>query len=108
MNMLKGKRSKRTFVQMKGSPKYTATINKRKDVKRRRLYESSFDRKVSNFKLLIKNGPFFICVICNRCLYRTSVICFNIEKYSVDENIVFMVKPYDDKYYICTTCDKAL
>ena len=108
MNMLKRQRSKRTYAQMKGSPKYTATINKRKDIKRRRLYESSFDRKVSNFKLLIKNGPFFICVTCNRCLYRTSVICFNIEKYSVDENIIFMVKSYDDNYYICTTCDKAL
>ena len=45
---------------MKGSPspKYTATINKRKDVERRRLYELSFNRKVSNFKLLIKYGPF--------------------------------------------------
>ena len=46
--------------------------------------------------------------MCNCCLYRTSVICFNIEKYSVDENIIFMVKSYDDNYYICTTCDKAL
>ena len=63
---------------------------------------------VSNFKLLIKNGPFFICVKCNRCLYRTSVICFNIAKHSVDENTIFMVKSYDDNYYICATCDKAL
>ena len=87
-----------------------ATINKRKDVKRRRLYESSFDRKVSNFKLLINfiYYHFIFCVICNRFLYRTSVICFNIEKYSVDENIIFMVKLYDDNYYICTTCDKTL
>ena len=107
LNMLKRQWSKRTHAQTKGSPKQTATINKRNGVKRRTLYESSFDRKVSNFKLLIKNGPFFICVICNRCLYRTSVICFNIEKYSVDENIIFMVKLYDDNYYICTTCDKA-
>ena len=55
MNILKGKRSKRTFAQTKGSPKYTATISKRKDVKRRRLYESPFDRKFSNLKQLIKN-----------------------------------------------------
>ena len=93
---------------MKGSPKYTATINKRKEVRRRRLYGSSFDRKVSNFKLLIKNGPFFICGICNRCLYRTSAICFNIEKYSVNKSVIFMLKSYDDNYYIRTTCDKAL
>ena len=108
MNMLKRQRSKKTYAQMKGSPKYTATINKMKDVKRRRLYESSFNRKVSNFKLLIKNGPSFICVICTRCLYRTSVICLNIEKYSVDDNIIFILKLYDDNYYICTTCDKTL
>ena len=50
---------------------------------------------------------FALYVISNHCLYRKSVICFNIEKYSVDENIIFMVKSYDDNY-ICTTCDKAL
>ena len=102
MNMLKRRRSKRTYAQMKGSPKYKVVINKRKDVKRRRLYESSFDRKVSNFKLLINfiYYHFTFCVICNRFLYRTSVICFSIEKYSVDENIIFMVKSYDDNYYI--------
>ena len=44
----------------------------------------------------------------NCCLYRTSVICFNIEKYSFDEIIIFMIKSYDDNYYICTNCDKAL
>ena len=108
MNMLKRQRSKRTYAQMKGSSKYTAMINNRKDVKRRRLNESSFDRKVANFKLLIKNGPLFICVICNRCLHSTSVIFFNIEKYKVDENIIFIVKSYDGNCYICAICDKAL
>ena len=80
-----------------------ATISKRRDIKRRRLYESSFHRKVSNFKLPVKNGPFFICVICNRCIYMASVICYSIGKWKVDENIFFMVKSYDDNYYICTT-----
>ena len=47
---------------MKGSQRYTTTINERKDVKRRRLYESSFDRKVSNFKLLIQNEPFLFAL----------------------------------------------
>ena len=60
MNMLKRQRSKRAYAQMKGSPKYTATTNKRKDVKRRRLYKSSFDRKVSSFKLLKKWTIFYL------------------------------------------------
>ena len=95
---------------MKGSPKYKTNVKKtrRKTSKEEGCMNHLLIRKVSNFKQLKKNGPFFICVIFNRCLYRTSVICFNIEKYSVDENIIFMVKSYDDNYYICTTCDKAL
>ena len=86
MNMLKRQRSKRTFTQMKGSPKYTATFNNRKDVKRRSLYESSFDGKISNFKPLIITP----------CLYRTSIVCFSVEKCIVDEIIIFMLKSYDD------------
>ena len=60
MNMLKRQRGRRTYAQMKSSSKYTATVNNRKDIKIRRLCESSPDRKVSNFKLMIKNGSFFI------------------------------------------------
>ena len=90
----KDSKVKKTYAQMKVSPTYTATINKRKNVKRRRLYESSFDRKVSNFKLLVTNELFFICVICSSCLYRASVICFNTDKYRVDENIIIIfVRP---------------
>ena len=31
---------------------------------------------VSKFKSLIKEGPYFICVICHRGLYKRSVISF--------------------------------
>ena len=56
----------------------------------------------------MKNGAFFICVRCNRCLYKTSVICFNIGKCSVDVNIISMEKSYDDNNCACTTCNKEL
>ena len=59
MNVLKRQPSKKTYAQMKCSPKYTATINKRKDVKRKRLYESSCDRRVSNVKIPIKKWTIF-------------------------------------------------
>ena len=58
MNILKRQRTKGTYAQMKDSPNCTATINKRKDVKKKRLYESSFDKKVSNLKLLTKMDQF--------------------------------------------------
>ena len=78
MNMLKRQQSKRTYAQMKGSPKYMATINKRKDVKRRRLYELSFDRKVSNFKLLIEMDHFlfvlYVIVVCTEHQLFVSIL----------------------------------
>ena len=38
------------------------------------LYVKKFDEKV-------KIGPFYVCVICNRCLYFSNVIKFDLEKY---------------------------
>ena len=106
MNMLKRQRSKRTYAKWKAHQSTQLRLARGKTLKEEGCM-NHLNRKVPNLKLLIKNGPFFICVKCNCCLYRTSVICFNIEKCNVDENIIFMVKSYDDNYYICM-CDKAL
>ena len=106
INMKKRERSKKAYAQTNDQSNSTTTVVE--GIKRRRLFVSIFEKKVSDFKQLIKNGPYFICVICNRCLYRTSVICFKNDRYKVDENIIFNVKSYDAKYYICNTCDKAL
>ena len=38
------------------------------------LYVKEFHKKV-------KMGSFYVCVICNRCLYFSSVIKFDLEKY---------------------------
>ena len=35
---------------------------------------TSFDKSVSKFKTLIKSGPVFVCVVCNRCHYQKSVL----------------------------------
>ena len=70
---------------MKGSPKPTAMINKRKDVKKRRLYESSFDRKCSNFKLLIKKVDHFLFALYVIVVYTGHQLFVSILK-----NTVFM------------------
>ena len=36
-----------------------------------------FCSNVSVIKQLINSGPYYICVVCNRCLYRRSVGLFN-------------------------------
>ena len=52
---------------MKGSLKFGSMMDKRKGI-------TSFDKSVSKFKTLIKSGPVFVCVVCNRCHYQKYVI----------------------------------
>ena len=60
---------------------------------------------VSELKCLIKEGPYFICVICHRCLYKRSVIRFDFSNYSsVVNQLVQLVGSYDHGVYLCKTC----
>ena len=51
----------------------------------------------------IKEGPFYICCVCNRLLYRRSVIIFCKSKYSC-QNSFSVQSSFDGKEYICKTC----
>ena len=90
------------------------------DFKARRLHESSElrlarlekARSVRQTNRLdgstadsIKVGPYFICLICNRMLYRVNVTKCRTEKYpTVIQHIFTDVKSYDNTEYICHTC----
>ena len=65
-------------------------------------------RIVVDFKNQIKKGPLYICVICNRCLYKILVTLFKKEKYDVNAILTSLVKSYDAYLHICKTCNKAL
>ena len=67
--------------------------------------------RIKNFKTKVNNGPYYICVVCNRSLYRRSVVLFVQEKYEMpQENYFFVahVESFDKREYICITCDKKL
>lgn len=67
------------------------------------------NRSIEAFKKHIKNGPFYLCVVCNWCLYLTSVLLFREEKYDVIGNIFqSRVLSYNSKEYICKTCHSKL
>ena len=76
----------------------------------RRLREDNFAssenlKQVTLFKKLIREGPYFICVICNRCLYKRSVVSFDFNSYSsLVKKLVHLVSSYDGRLYICRTC----
>ena len=48
-----------------------------------------FCSNVSVFKQLINSGPYYMCVVCNRCLYRRSVGLFNRNKFCAISDDVF-------------------
>ena len=67
------------------------------------------NKRISKFTSLIQEGPYYICVVCNRCLYRRCVIIFKIEKYVIDViDFYYEVINSDGKLYICLTCHKKL
>ena len=58
--------------------------------------------RILKFTEAIKEGPYYVCVICNRCLYFRSVILFKIENYEVDRiNFYHEVVSPDGKLYTC-------
>ena len=77
---------------------YQKTERCRYDHKKANMSTSSKE-KVSKFKGLIKDGPFFICVVCHRCLYRRSVVIFGQSKSSLELPPLFCVKSFDSSTY---------
>ena len=90
-----------------GTPRHDE-IKKQKRESMSQFRKSSID-PVKPFKDQIKEGPFYICVVCNRSLYRRSVILFKESSYSIDiPNFFFEIKSYDGFCYICLTCSKKI
>lgn len=60
---------------------------------------------IKNFKAKVKQGPFCVCVICNRCLYYTNVLLFDIAKYNNEfiSKLNIKLSRFDSKSYICWT-----
>ena len=68
------------------------------------------EKCVENLLQLRKQGPTFICVVCNRCLYKSNVVSFVIEKHSseVIHDVNTHVRSFDRNRYICRTCNNKL
>ena len=65
------------------------------------------DMYIDKFKKQIKAGPFYICCVCNRTLYKKSVITLQKNKYPRQD--CFMLQcSFDGKEYVCKTCHAKL
>ena len=64
---------------------------------------------ISQFRSKVKQGPCYICSVCNRLLYKVSVTLLNRNKYTnVCGTVYTNIKSYDAKEYICKTCNLNL
>ena len=78
-------RSKTNYVKSceKRKKQFRANyVKNAKETKDQSMPKSSQDR-INQFKLNIRQGPYFLCVVCNRSLYNRSVKLFKIEKYEI-------------------------
>ena len=63
----------------------------------------STDQKLIIFKKLINKGPFYICVVFQRCLYKTSVFCYDENKFKSQISNSNLVRLFNGNLYICRT-----
>ena len=82
-------------------------ISKKKELKEKRMEKKSQIHDIEKFKKQIKSGPFYICCVCNRTLYKKSVVILQKNKYPRQD--CFMLQcSFDGKNYICKTCHAKL
>ena len=75
----------------------------------RNVTSSNSKQRIIKFTKQIQEGPYYVCVVCNRCHYLRSVILFKQEKYDIDiDQFYYEVSSVDGLLYICGTCHKKL
>ena len=78
---------------------------KRKICQQQMPHVRSVSAEITRFTKLIIDGPFYICIVCNRCLYKRSVIQFHEVQFEhLISDIYTSVVSFDEEKYICKTC----
>ena len=98
--------SMKTDLSKKKKLEFAATSTSQERMLREDNFASSENLKqVTLFKKLIREGPYFICVICIRCLYKRPIVRFDFNSYSsLVKELVHLVSSYDGRLYICRNC----
>ena len=80
--------------------------------KDRRQHESETIRCIyvciKEFKNKIREGPYEICCVCNRMLYKKSIKNFLSTKYPDQHYFSVQTSSFDGKGYICNTCNSKV
>jgi hypothetical protein len=80
-----GEEQKQKLLHNTRSKYQAMDISKKKELKEKRMEKKSqihdIDIYIAKFKKQIKSGPFYICCVCNRTLYKKSVVILQKNKY---------------------------
>ena len=76
--------------------------------KRKQTYSYNNKNKTLNsciqeYKKKIREGPYYVCCVCNRALYKKSVLKLIANNYPC-QDIFSIQTSFDGKQYICKTC----
>ena len=100
--------NKRAKYQVMDPQQKNALLNREKEKtmeKNSQIHD--IDMYIDEFKRQIKAGPFHICCVCDRTLYKKSVITLQKNKYPRQD--CFMLQcSFDGKEYVCKTCHGKL
>eukprot|EP00111_Clytia_hemisphaerica_P014679 TCONS_00043273-protein len=109
-NKEKIKKSKKAYrTQNSDKIKENKKAYRERNKEKRKETNSRQKERIAKFKTLVNEGPFYICVCCNRCLYRQTVVKYTPENYNMpEENFCSEVISFDGQLYICKTCHNKL
>ena len=81
------------------------TVTRQKELKEEKCSSThSLDYYIQQFNRGIREGPYYICVVCNRLLYRKTVLEFKKDKYNSSSCLFTSVTSFNGNMYICNTC----
>ena len=84
-------------------------VTRRKDLKEEQCSSMhSVEYYIKQFNRAIREGPYYVCVVCNRFLYRKTVLEFKKDNYNSSSCLFTSVSSFNGNMYICKTCHATI
>ena len=104
-------KTRETYLNMKSKEK-EERLEKMRKVTRiakqtKAITHNELDSCIASFQKAVREGPYYICSVCNRILYRKTVTELKKSKYTI-QHLFTGKKSFDKKEYICKTCSSKL
>ena len=106
LKILRGK-----HANNKGTPEHKANLKQMREkmAATKLIQKSTMENRIKKFKKLVMEGPYYICIVCNRCLYKKTVVKFKDSYNNPDSSFYFShVQSFDGCEYVCQTCHLKL